>query len=170
MSLVLETQRLWLKPIVESQLSTLHRILTDPYVRKYLCDDQAFSLQQVKEMISESNGLFKQSKFGLWLIETKDHREIIGVVGLWYFFAEAQPQLLYALLPESTKQGYATEAASKILDYCFDELGYEYLLASCDLPNLESCKLAERIGMSQIEEKMVNGNPLVFFKAENPQV
>jgi [ribosomal protein S5]-alanine N-acetyltransferase len=170
MSLVLETQRLWLKPIVESQLSTLHQILTDPYVRKYLCDDKILSLQQVKEMLLENEKLFDQNKFGLWLIETKDRQETIGLVGLWYFFAEAQPQLLYALLPESTKQGYATEAASKILDYCFDQLGYQYLLASCDRPNLESCKLAKRIGMGQIEEKLVNGNPLVFFKAENPQV
>ncbi len=92
------------------------------------------------------------------------------MVGLWYFFAEEQPQLLYALLPESTKQGYVTEAATKILDYCFDQLGYQYLLASCDRSNLESRKLAERIGMSQIEEKIVNGNPLLFFKTENPQV
>lgn len=165
-SLVFETQRLLLKPILESELNILHSIFIDPYVRKYLCDDKVFSLQQVEEMLTESQKLFAEKRFGLWFIETKDEKEIIGFVGLWYFFDEKQPQLVYALLPETTEKGYATEAATKILEYSFNELGYQYLLASCDKPNLESRKVAERIGMREVEEKTVNGNPLLFFRVE----
>ena len=166
MNWVFETQRLLLKPILESDLNVLHYIFINPYVRKYLCDDNIFSLKQVEEMLVESQKLFNEKKFGLWFIHTKDEKEIIGFVGLWYFFDETQPQLVYALLPEATKKGYATEAASKILEYCFDELGYQYLLASCDQPNFESRKLAERIGMRELEEKIVDGKPLLFFKVE----
>ncbi|NMF62689.1 GNAT family N-acetyltransferase [Brasilonema octagenarum] len=166
MSLVFETQRLRLKPILKSELNTLHSIFINPYVRKYLCDDKVWSLQQVEEMLIESQRLFDERKFGLWFIETKNEKEIIGFVGLWYFFGEGQPQLAYALLPEGTKKGYATEAATRILKYCFNELGYQYLLASCDQPNLESRKVAERIGMREVEEKIVNGNPILFFRVE----
>ena len=60
----------------------------------------------------------------------------------------------------------ATEAATKILEYCFNELSYQYLLASCDQPNLDSQKVTERIGMRKVDEKIVNGNPLVFFRIE----
>jgi ribosomal-protein-alanine N-acetyltransferase len=167
MDFVFKTQRLLLKPILESDLNALHSIFIDPYVKKYLCDDKIFSLQQVEEMLTESQKLFDEKKFGLWFIEVKDEKEIIGFVGLWYFFDEMQPQLVYALLSEATKKGYATEAATKILEYCFNKLGYQYLLASCDKPNLESKKVAERIGMREVEEKSVNGNPLLFFKVEN---
>lgn len=166
MSLVFETQRLRLKPILESELNTLHSIFINPYVKKYLCDDKVLSLQQVEEMLIESQRLFDERKFGLWFIETKDEKEIIGFVGLWYFFGEGQPQLAYALLPEATKKGYATEAATRILKYCFNELGYQYLLASCDQPNLESRKVAERIGMREVEKKIVNGNSILFFRVE----
>jgi [ribosomal protein S5]-alanine N-acetyltransferase len=166
MDWVLETERLLLKPILESDLNTLHSIFINPYVRKYLCDDNIFSLKQVEEMLRESQNLFNENKFGLWFIETSNEKEIIGFVGLWYFFDEAQPQLVYALLPEATKKGYATEAAIKILEYSFDELGYQYLFASCDRPNLESRKVAERIGMREVEEKIVNDKPLLFFKVE----
>jgi [ribosomal protein S5]-alanine N-acetyltransferase len=166
MSLVFETQRLRLKPILKSELNTLHNIFINPYVRKYLCDDKVLSLQQVEEMLIESQRLFDERKFGLWFIETKNEKEIIGFVGLWYFFGEGQPQLAYALLPEATKKGYATEAATRILKYCFNELGYQYLLASCDQPNLESRKVAERIGMREVEEKIVNGNSILFFRVE----
>ncbi|NJO76627.1 MAG: GNAT family N-acetyltransferase [Leptolyngbyaceae cyanobacterium RM1_406_9] len=165
MNLVFETQRLQLKPVSEDELDILQHIFTDPYVRRYLCDGNILTLQQVEETLSESQKLFNEKKLGLWLIRTKDNQEVIGVTGLWYFFEEEQPQLVYALLPQATKKGYATEAATRILKYCFD-VGYQYLMASCDRPNLESCKVAERIGMSQVEERIVNGNPLLFFRIE----
>jgi ribosomal-protein-alanine N-acetyltransferase len=117
-------------------------------------------------MLNQSSKHFAEEKFGLWLIKLKGKGEAIGFVGLWYFFAEDQPQLMYALLPEALKQGYATEAATKILDYCFQELGYAYVVASCDQPNLESQKVAARLGMRKLEEKMVNGNPTVFFRID----
>jgi ribosomal-protein-alanine N-acetyltransferase len=166
MSLILDTQRLQLKPILANELNTLHSILIDPYVRKYLCDDQVFSLQQTEEMLLQSQKLFEEQRFGLWFIETKNEQEIIGFVGLWYFFNESQPQLAYALLPKATKKGYATEAATKILDYCFNELGYQYLVASSDKPNLESHRVAQRLGMRKVEERIINGNPILFFRIE----
>jgi ribosomal-protein-alanine N-acetyltransferase len=166
MSLILDTQRLQLKPILANELNTLHSILIDPYVRKYLCDDQVFSLQQTEEMLLQSQKLFEEQRFGLWFIETNNEQEIIGFVGLWYFFNESQPQLAYALLPKATKKGYATEAATKILDYCFNELGYQYLVASSDKPNLESHRVAQRLGMRKVEERIINGNPILFFRIE----
>jgi ribosomal-protein-alanine N-acetyltransferase len=164
--MIFETQNLVLKPILESELTTLHMIFTDSYVRKYLCDDKIFSLQQVEEMLKQSIKHFEEEKFGLWFIKINSENEVIGFVGLWYFFDEEQPQLIYALLPKALKKGYATEAATKILEYCFDELGYAYLVASCDRPNVASQKVAERLGMRKMEEKVVNGSPIVFFRLE----
>jgi [ribosomal protein S5]-alanine N-acetyltransferase len=163
-----ETQRLLLKPIGATDSIALHSIFIDPYVRKYLCDNLAWSLQQVEEMSLESQNLFDTKKFGLWFIETKDNQEIVGFVGLWYFFDEEQPQLVYALLPAATKQGYAIEASLKILEYSFNNLVYRHLLASCDRPNLESIKVAQRLGMREIEERVINGKPTIFFKIEDP--
>ncbi|MGL5083978.1 MAG: GNAT family N-acetyltransferase [Microcoleaceae cyanobacterium] len=167
MSTVFETQRLVLRPIVDGEANVLHAILTDSFVRRYLCDDKVLSIQDVEAMLAESQKQFAEARSGLWFIETKLEKNIIGLVGLWYFFEEAQPQLLYALLPSAIKQGYATEAASRIVTYCFKELGYQYLVASCDQPNLESQKVAARIGMEKIEERVVNGSSIIFFRLEN---
>ncbi|MBD1846243.1 GNAT family N-acetyltransferase [Cyanobacteria bacterium FACHB-63] len=164
--MIFETQNLVLKPVLESELSILHMIFTDSYVRKYLCDDQVFSLQQLEEMLKQSIKHFEEERFGLWFIRINSESEVIGFVGLWYFFDEEQPQLIYALLPKALKKGYSTEAATRILEYCFDELGFEYLVASCDQSNIESHKVAERLGMRKMEEKIVNGSPIVFFRLE----
>lgn len=166
MSLVLETPRLILKPILTKDIETFHHIILDSYVRKYLCDDKIFSKKQTAEMLEESEKLFALEKLVLWFIETKSDAEIIGFVGLWYFFEETQPQLAYALLPKATKKGYATEAASKILEYCFNQLGYDYLIASTDRPNFESHQVAKRLGMKQVEERNINHNPTLFFRIE----
>ncbi len=165
----LETQRLVLKPIVESDLNTLHQIFTDPYVRRYLCDGDIWPLERVAEMLEENEKLWAEKQFGLWFVETKSDREIIGFVCLWYFFGEAQPQLGYALLPKALKKGYATEAATKILEYCFDRLGFDWVVASCDAPNIESQKVAERLGMRQVEERIMNESPnftTLFFRID----
>lgn len=164
--MILETDRLILQPIVENDLNTLHAIFTDSYVRKYLCDGQIWSLDPVEEMLEQNTNLFGEKKFGLWFIQTKSDRAVIGFVGLWYFFEEEQPQLVYALLPTATKKGYATEAATKIIEYGVDELGFDYLVASCDRPNIESQKVAARLGMKQVEERIVDGNPILFFRID----
>jgi len=166
MNLVFETQNLRLKPALKSDLETLHRIFVNPYVRKYLCDGEIWSLQQVEEILIESQKLFEDQQFGLWLIETKAGQAVVGFVGLWYFFDQDQPQLAYALLPQATKKGYATEAAAQILDYALNELGYQYLVASADAPNLESHRVAARLGMRTVGERTMNGKPTVFFRIE----
>jgi [ribosomal protein S5]-alanine N-acetyltransferase len=166
MSLILETQRLLLKPILESELHKLHSIFIDAYVRKYLFDNEVLSSQQVEDILTESQRLFDEKKFGLWFIEPKGEKESMGFVGLWYFFEEKQPQLIYALLPHATHKGYATEASVKVLEYCFNKLDYSYLVASCDRPNLSSQRLAERIGMKKIEERVVDDKPILFFQVE----
>lgn len=164
--LIFETERLVLKPMLSNEIDLLYAILTDRYVRRYLCDARVLPLETVEKMLAQSQETFAKQNFGLWVARIKNELTPIGFVGLWYFFEEPQPQLAYALLPQFTKNGYATEAASKIIEYCFSELGYHYLIASCDEPNYESQKVARRIGMKRIERKIINGNPLLFFKLE----
>lgn len=59
----------------------------------------------------------------------------------------AQAQLGWVLDPSHTGQGYATEAARALLDYCFSELGVRRVVAGCFLANDTSWRLMERLGM-----------------------
>jgi len=69
---------------------------------------------------------------------------------LWYFFDEKQPQLVYAL-PEATKR-LCYRSRNQNIGVLFNELGYQYLLASCDKPNLES-ESSRKNWMREVEEK-----------------
>ena len=58
-----------------------------------------------------------------------------------------QAELGWALRPEDTGQGYATEAVHAALRVCFDELGLRRVTASCFAANTASSRLMERVGM-----------------------
>ncbi len=162
--MILETERLELRPTGENDLQLLFTILTNPFVRKYLLDDEILNDDQVTEILNISIQNFRTRSYGLWLIEEKESNQVAGLAGLWEFSEEGQPQLLYALLPQETGLGFATESVMAIVKYAFDELGFEKVLAACDEPNVASQRLAERIGMTKKELVILNGKSLVQYE------
>ncbi len=151
MSATFFTDRLSIMPFLEGDLPLLHRIFADPFVRKYLWDDIAVPEDQVADILRVNHMLMEKRRFGLWKISRKADGQVIGFTGLWYFFEEPQPQLIYGLLPDHTGQGYATEAAGKIVAYAFEDLGYSYLIAATDPPNTDSHAVARQLGMKLTE-------------------
>ena len=161
------TQRLLLTPFKASDLEVFHQINTDPYVRKYLWDDEVIPKELSQELLQKNQKHFLDEGYGLWKIIERQTNEIIGYTGLWYFFEEAQPQLLYALLETYSGQGMATEAAQSVIHYVFSTLKFDYLLAAMDKPHLPSQNVAKRLGMRFIQERLEDGKPTVFFRIDN---
>jgi RimJ/RimL family protein N-acetyltransferase len=58
-----------------------------------------------------------------------------------------QAELGWALRPEETGQGYATEAVEAALRICFEDLGLHRVTADCFVGNVPSYRLMERVGM-----------------------
>ena len=167
MKLVLETNRTILKPFEGDESELFHKLSCDSFIRKYLWDDEKISMKVAKDVISRSTRYFKRNGFGIWKIEYIEIDEIIGYAGLWYFFEEEQPQLIYALRENFTKKGIATEVAKRIVHYAFEELNYKYLIASMDEMHHESQKVTSRIGMKLFKREELNEKPTVFYKINN---
>jgi ribosomal-protein-alanine N-acetyltransferase len=160
----LETNRLIIVPAKADKFDDIYQIFTNEFVRKYLCDDTILSKEQVQSFIDTSDRLFIENNYGLWCLHNKETKAMIGLSGLWIFFEEKQPQLLYALLPQYTKFGYAKEASRKIIEYAFNQLGFTYLDASCDTPNIPSHKVALSLGMKKFKEEIVENKPLTIYR------
>ncbi|MEM1135480.1 MAG: GNAT family N-acetyltransferase, partial [Bacteroidota bacterium] len=159
----LNTERLILSPFTVEDAELFHRLNNDAYIRKYMWDDESIDKATAKEIIQRNDKSFKANKYGIWKIQQKGNRKVIGYVGLWFFFDEPQPQLIYALLQPYTKKGYASEASIAIIEYTFENLGFEYLIAATDESHLESQKVAERLGMTFVEKRIENHKPTLFF-------
>lgn len=160
----LNTKRLTLQPFSAHTFEEVYQIFINDFVKKYLCDNQNFSKEDVRSFLETSQQTFRDKHYGLWTIALTGEEKVIGFTGLWHFFDEEQPQLLYALLPNYTGKGYAQEASRKIMDYAFDTLQFSYLDASCDAPNLPSHKTALALGMQKLKEEVIDDKPTTFYR------
>jgi ribosomal-protein-alanine N-acetyltransferase len=151
-------------PCAPEDLSRLHQMLTQADVRRYLMDDKVVEPGWVAELIESSRRTFAEASFGVWCVESRRDGSFAGLAGLRSSLGAREPQLVYALDPACRGQGLATEAATAVADYAFDELGYRELLASTDPPNLASIRVMERIGMRFLEASRAAGHPLVFYR------
>lgn len=160
----MKTNRLFLVPLVISDLELFHTINTNPFVQQYLWDNETIPKELSKQILEISLSEYANKTGGLWKINEIDSNTCVGYIGFWKFFEEKQSQLLYALLPNYTGKGYATEAAKKVIEYAFDQLNFNYLVASMDSPNVKSKRVCERLEMQLIEEKDVEDKPTAFYQ------
>jgi ribosomal-protein-alanine N-acetyltransferase len=152
---ILATPRLALCPATEADLDALWRLLTDPQVRRYLCDDRVLARAEVQTMLAESMAQWPAG-MGLWLLRCREG-EIVGCGGLHPVSSEIvshAPNLAgeieptIALAPEHWGRGLAAEGLTAVVAYAFETLGLEYLVAVVDEPNERSHRLMLRVGFT----------------------
>ena len=163
----MKTDKIELIPIDKTDFDVFKEINVNAFVRRYLWDDNIMPDEAFREILNEVEIHFKKDNWGLWKIKLIDSQTIVGYVGLWLFFDEHQPQLLYALKPEYKGMGYATESAKLIVDYAFTQLQFANLVATMDKANVDSQKVCERLHFKFIEEREVEGKPILFFHLKN---
>ena len=61
---VLQTKRLKLRPLADSDLPALHRFWTQPDVRRYLWDNEIISIERVAEIVATSTAFFDDCNSG----------------------------------------------------------------------------------------------------------
>ena len=144
----LETARTWLVPFGPGDAVRLHEIFRHPDVRRYLLDGELVSLEWVSDEIDASRRSFEREGWGLWTVRPGPAREIAGFAGFRPFFDPPEVQLLYGLHPDWWGRGLATEAASAVVSYAFDVLGFDEVRAATDRPNEASIAVLERLGLT----------------------
>lgn len=160
---VIETARLRLRPFTLDDVDDFHRLLIDPDVRKYLCDDKVLSREQAASFIDESLASFEANGFGLWAVLPREEDILIGFCGFWFFFDPPELQLMYGIAPDRWGQGLATEIARVMIQYGFEEYSFDRIITSADAPNLASLRVMEKAGMTFEKRVCINGSDLVYY-------
>jgi [ribosomal protein S5]-alanine N-acetyltransferase len=163
MSDQLETARLKLRPCRMDDLHAVHRLWTNDHVRHFLFDNRRISLDEAGAFIEASLASFEQKAYGLWLVFTRDHEQLIGFAG-FLSSAESAPSLIYGIHPDHCDKGYATEAASAVLSYALNRLRLPQISADVDEPNTLSVRVLEKLGLQRTGREVVMGRPLLTFE------
>ena len=165
----LRTGRLVLRPIVPADRDALHRLWTEPAVRRFLWDDRVIDLATVDGVIAASAATFANEGFGHFALCESSRAPLIGTCGLHRYAPGAEPELLYSLAPERWGRGLATEAARAVVEDAFARLGMARVLARADVPNRDSVRVMERLGMEYAGEREEGGLRLVSYTVARPR-
>lgn len=162
-NLTIETARLYLRPFTLADVDELHRLWAEPGVRKYLWDDEVIPRGRVESIVEASIALFNSSGFGLWAVSPKLEDKLIGFCGFWHFHEPPKLELLYGISQKYWSLGIASEAATSIMRYGFEELSFDRIEASTDAANQASSQVMKRIGMSFWKQELTNGLDTVYY-------
>jgi [ribosomal protein S5]-alanine N-acetyltransferase len=159
----LTSARLQLLPFGRRDVDDLHRVFTEPGVRKYLWDDEVIAWEQTAGIVDKSVASFEANGFGLWAVRVTDEAALAGFCGFWYFHEPPQLELLYGLSTRYWGKGLATEAARAMIAFGFETLGFERIEASTDAANAASVRVMERAGMRFWKREMTNGLDTIYY-------
>lgn len=149
----LETQRLVLRELTESDWDSLCEILQDEEVM--YAYEHAFSDQEVREWLDRQLARYEEygRRFGLCAAVLKETGEMIGQAGLTMQDCDGE-QLLeigYLLKKRHWHHGYATEAAIACKKYAFEELNEPRVYSIIRDSNTASQNVAIRNGMKPVK-------------------
>ncbi len=165
----MESARLVFRPFADEDTDALHALWTDPDVRRYLWDNRSLSREDTAAIIAESMRLHADESAGLWAVEQRGSREIIGFGGYWYFGEPAQLQILFGLRPEHWGMGLATELASCLIHYGFGTLQLARVTGATDRANVSSQRVMEKAGMRFVERVRNRASDLMYYAIDRPE-
>ena len=148
--LLLDTQRLILRPFQDSDLEPFVAYRSDPDVARYQSWELPYTKEQAAAFLQRQKRVQPGSQ-GEWYQLAIERKQQAGLIGDCAFHVLAhdarQAEIGFSLARQYQRQGYATEAVLCLLEYLFGGLGLHRVTATCDAENHASAQLLERIGM-----------------------
>ena len=164
---VLETERLGLREMRQSDVPHLREMIADEYARRIF--ERIVAIPDYEQRWLERNlDRYRELGFGLWAVETKADGAFVGDCGLtWKQIGDDRLlEVGYHVTAAARGRGYATEAAAACLRYGFEELGAERIVSIVDVRNPASRKVAERIHARYEEGLEYFGRSAYLFSTE----
>ena len=160
----LTTPRLLLRPFTPADRAAIHAVYTDPVVMRHVghgphrsAADTDMALQTFARMI-ETHGI----SF-LAVVERSTGR-LIGDAGLYPVDGVASHvELGYTLARDAWGVGYATEAATALVEHARSVLGVSRVVATVDPANDASRRVLEKVGMTARGERIAYGRPHAVY-------
>jgi RimJ/RimL family protein N-acetyltransferase len=167
---MIETERLILRDWSEGDIGPFMDHTNTPAVMRWLGGVRSEAEQQ--QAIARIMRWQEERGFTFWAVERKADGALLGFCGLKLADTPGSPiegmhEIGWRLREDAWGQGYAREAAIASLDFAFDTVGAERVVAITFAPNEASWGLMERLGMTRRPELDYDD---IRFPALNPTI
>lgn len=155
-TLQLETPRLILRPWQEEDRAPFAAMNADPVVMHFFA--ASLTRQQSDESIERYRAGFDKNGFSFFATILRETNAFAGIIGLQVMrdlvpnLPQPAVEIGWRLSQACQGQGLATEGATAIVDYAFNQLGLKEVVAITALPNRASRNVMEKLGMTHRPE------------------
>ncbi|HFU4202591.1 TPA: GNAT family N-acetyltransferase [Streptococcus suis] len=144
-----ETSRLKFRPFCYDDLDNFFQIVSSP-------DNLPFIFSSITDKEEAADFLvnqFMKSPLGVWALEDRESRQLIGVIRLEKLNEQArQAEIGYFLKKDYWGQGLMTEALKNLVYLSFYHIGIQRLLLITHLENKASQRVAQKAGFQMLRQ------------------
>ena len=153
---MLETSRLRLRAWQSTDVVAYAKACNTPSLMKWLGGVQ--SRRALKKDLRYFSRMEARDGFTFWALELREAQQLIGFCGLLRITEEDCPfagavEIGWRICESEWRNGYAFEAASRVLHFGLDELGLSGIVSRAALDNIASRGLMRKLGMQRQRER-----------------
>ncbi len=174
MNLIIETERLILRPFELSDAKELFEMEQIPDVHKYLWQKPITDISEVHDYIKMVQKQYSERGIGRFSTIIKETGELIGWTGIKFVNDHMENgntnfyDYGYRLNEKFWNKGYATEASIAWLNYGFKEMKINKMNAYTHAENGASNHVLQKVGMKFMEDYLdKNGVIWKWWQLEN---
>jgi RimJ/RimL family protein N-acetyltransferase len=152
----LETPRLILRPWQECDRAPFAAMNADPIVMHFFA--APMTREQSDEAIDRYLASFDREGFSFFAAYLRDTGDFIGTIGLQTMrdvvpnLPQPAVEIGWRLTQSAQGKGLATEGARAVVDFAFNNLGLNEVVAITAIPNQPSRRVMEKLGMTHRPE------------------
>lgn len=160
---MIETERLSFRRFVESDLPLLIEQRSDPDVNKYLGGPRRQNAEALSTRMQFYMDCYEKFGVGMCPMIWKQTGEVIGTAGLQPLEDTGEFEVGYSIIKKYWGLGIGTEAARGWVEYGFNTVGLERIVAVAVVENAASRRIMEKLGMNFEKNEMHYDEECVFY-------
>ena len=150
MTFVLQTPLLNLVPVEKADLKDIHELHLLPETNAFNTLGIPKDLAQTQDILGNwiNRPKNKEAPGYIFSLRQKPNNEFIGLIAINTMDKNKnQAEVWYKIHPKFWNKGYATSGLQAIIEFGFDTLKLESVLAGCAVDNTASIRVLEKAGM-----------------------
>ena len=165
-----ETPRLALRAFTPADADDLYRLDRDPRVVRYVGNGRPTPRAEIETRLARAARNYAiYPGLGTWYATRRDTGAFVGWFSLKYCPPTTDVEVGYRLLHEAWGRGYATEGATELVRYAFDDLGLYRVIAVTHPDNRASQHVLAKVGLADCGWGRYYDRRLRLFAIERPR-